>query len=115
MKAITFNLLAWVMLPIMDGFAKYLLRSAGTGYVSETVLWDKRKKGFNAPIDSLINRKDPQTKDRLLSQSPIFDIVKKEKIERFLQQDMKDNSLSKNLFSFVSVKLFLEHHEGWTV
>tara|TARA_B100001123_G_scaffold210301_1_gene237795 strand:+ start:717 stop:2549 length:1833 start_codon:yes stop_codon:yes gene_type:complete len=100
---------------IKDGFAKYLLRSAGTGYVSETVLWDKRKKGFNAPIDSLINRKDPQTKDRLLSQSPIFDIVKKEKIERFLHQDMKDNSLSKNLFSFVSVKLFLEHHEGWTV
>ena len=100
---------------IKDGFAKYLLRSAGTGYVSETVLWDKRKKGFNAPIDSLINRKDPQTKDRLLCQSPIFDIVQKEKIERFLQQDMKDNSLSKNLFSFVSVKLFLEHHEGWTV
>ena len=100
---------------IKDGFAKYLLRSAGTGYVSETVLWDKRKKGFNAPIDSLINRKDPQTKDRLLCHSPIFDIVKKEKIERFLHQDMKDNSLSKNLFSFVSVKLFLEHHEGWTV
>ena len=100
---------------IKDGFAKYLLRSAGTGYVSETVLWDKRKKGFNAPIDSLINRKDPETKDRLLCQSPIFDIVKKEKIERFLHQDMKDNSLSKNLFSFVSVKLFLEHHEGWTV
>ena len=100
---------------IKDGFAKYLLRSAGTGYVSETVLWDKRKKGFNAPIDSLINRKDPQTKDRLLCQSPIFDIIKKEKIERFLHQDMKDNSLSKNLFSFVSVKLFLEHHEGWTV
>ena len=24
MKAISFNLLAWVMLPIMDGFAKYL-------------------------------------------------------------------------------------------
>ena len=24
MKAIAFNLLAWVMLPIMDGFAKYL-------------------------------------------------------------------------------------------
>ncbi len=24
MKAIIFNLIAWVMLPIMDGFAKYL-------------------------------------------------------------------------------------------
>ena len=81
----------------------------------EKVRLDRRKKGFNAPIDSLINRKDPQTKDRLLCHSPIFDIVKKEKIERFLHQDMKDNSLSKNLFSFVSVKLFLEYHEGWTV
>jgi len=100
---------------VKDGFAKYLLRAAGAGYVSETVLWDKRKKGFNAPIDSLIDRKDAQTKDRLLCQSPIFDIVKKEKIERFLHQDLKDNSLSKNFFSFVSVKLFLEHHEGWTV
>ena len=100
---------------VNHGFAKYLLRAAGTGYVSENVLWDKRKRGFNAPIDSLIDRKDPQTKDRLLCQSPIFNIVKKEKIEKFLQQDMKDNSLSKNLFSFISVKLFLEHYEGWTV
>ena len=100
---------------VKHGFAKYLLRAAGTGYVSENVLWDKRKRGFNAPIDSLVDRKDPQTKDRLLCQSPIFNIVKKEKIEKFLQQDMKDNSLSKNLFSFISVKLFLEHYEGWTV
>ena len=54
-------------------------------------------------------------KDRLLSQSPIFNIVKREKIETFLQQDMKDNSLSKNLFSLISVKLFLEYYEGWAV
>tara|TARA_B100001741_G_scaffold310808_1_gene310761 strand:- start:1342 stop:2190 length:849 start_codon:yes stop_codon:yes gene_type:complete len=100
---------------VKHGFAKYLLRAAGTGYVSENVLWDKRKRGFNAPIDSLVDRKNSQTKDRLLCQSPIFNIVKKEKIEKFLQQDMKDNSLSKNLFSFISVKLFLEHYEGWTV
>ena len=100
---------------VKHGFAKYLLRAAGTGYVSENVLWDKRKRGFNAPIDSLVDRKDPQMKDRLLCQSPIFNIVKREKIEKFLQQDMKDNSLSKNLFSFISVKLFLEHYEGWTV
>ena len=76
---------------------------------------DKRKRGFNAPIDSLVDRKDPQMKDRLLSQSPIFNIVKREKIETFLQQDMKDNSLSKNLFSLISVKLFLEYYEGWAV
>ena len=100
---------------VKHGFAKYLLRAAGTGYVSENVLWDKRKRGFNAPIDNLVDRKDPQMKDRLLCQSPIFNIVKREKIEKFLQQDMKDNSLSKNLFSFISVKLFLEHYEGWTV
>jgi asparagine synthase (glutamine-hydrolysing) len=100
---------------VKHGFAKYLLRAAGTGYVSENVLWDKRKRGFNAPINSLVDRKDPQMKDRLLSQSPIFNIVKREKIETFLQQDMKDNSLSKNLFSLISVKLFLEYYEGWAV
>ena len=44
-----------------------------------------------------------------------FNQIKREKIEKFLQHDMKENSLSKNLFSFISVKLFLEHHEGWTV
>ena len=98
---------------VKHGFAKYLLRAAGTGYVSENVLWDKRKRGFNAPIDSLVDRKNSQTKDRLLCQSPIFNIVKKEygnnipsrfknvfmvgTTATFIEQFLPDEEFNKNL------------------
>ena len=98
---------------IKDGYAKYLLRAAGAGVVAESVRLDKRKRGFNAPIDSLVNRADPDTRARLLADGPIFDIVKREAIEGFIDGSMADNSFSKNLFSFISAKLFLEHHRDW--
>lgn len=93
---------------IHDGYPKWLLRSAVEGLVPDDVRLDKRKRGFNASIDSLVDRKDPQTRARLLDESPIFDIVKRESIESFLDADMTDNSFSKFMFSFVSAKMFLE-------
>jgi asparagine synthase (glutamine-hydrolysing) len=48
-----------------------------------------------------------------MADSPIFDIVKREAIESFIDGSMADNSFSKNLFSFISSKLFLEHHRDW--
>ena len=98
---------------IHNGYAKYLLRSAGEGYVCNSVLWDKRKRGFNAPMDNLIDRKDSKTRERLLSNGPIFDLVRRDIIEAFLERDLTANSFSKNLFSFISVKLFLEHYRDW--
>lgn len=98
---------------IYNGYPKYLLRSAGEDYVCKSVLWDKRKRGFNAPIDSLVDRNDRETKERLLSDSPIFDLVKRDAIEIFLKADLSENSFSKNLFSFISAKLFLEQHREW--
>ena len=98
---------------IKDGYAKYLLRASGEGVVADSVRLDKRKRGFNAPIDSLVDRSDPDTRERLMADSPIFDIVKREAIESFIDGSMADNSFSKNLFSFISSKLFLEHHRDW--
>ena len=40
-------------------------------------------------------------------------IVRKDKIESYLNSDLTDNSFSKNLFSFISAKLFLEHYQDW--
>jgi asparagine synthase (glutamine-hydrolysing) len=48
-----------------------------------------------------------------MAEGPIFDIVKRDTIEAFLNEDLTDNSFSKNLFSFISAKLFLEHHRDW--
>ncbi len=97
---------------IHDGYAKYLLRAAGRSYVPEPVRLDRRKRGFNASIDSLVERSDPETKERLLADSPIFEIVRREALEEFLTSDMTDNSFSKFLFSFVSARMFLDQQSA---
>lgn len=93
---------------IKDGYVKRLLREAAAGLAPKEVLRDKRKRGFNASIESLVDRNDGETLERLLAPSPIFDLVKREAIETFLRNEMHDNSFSKFLFSFISAKLFLE-------
>lgn len=94
---------------IHDGLAKWLLRAAGEGVMADTVRLDARKRGFNASIDSLLDRNDPEVRERLLTPGPIFEIIDRERFTAFLDGDMTDNSLSKFLFSFVSTRLFLDH------
>lgn len=94
---------------IRDGYAKWLLRRSAEGVVPDAVRLDKRKRGFNASIESLVDREDPETRARLLDDGPIFDIVRRDAIERFLSGRADTNSFSKFLFSFVSAKLFLDH------
>jgi asparagine synthase (glutamine-hydrolysing) len=93
---------------IRDGYVKWLLREAVEGLLVDSVRLDKRKRGFNASIESLVDRGDPDTVEWLLEDSPIFDLVKRESIAHFLRNDMSDNSFSKFLFSFISAKTFLE-------
>lgn len=93
---------------IHGGYPKWLLRTAVAGVVPDQIRLDRRKRGFNASIDSMVDRTDSKTRDRLLEPSPIFDYVQRDAIERFLSEDMTDNSFSKFLFSFISAKMFLE-------
>ena len=81
------------------------------GCAPEDVIFDKRKRGFNASIDTLVDRSDPETVDRLLVDGPIFDFVNKAKMEKFITGNFSDNSFSKFLFSFISARLFLENGE----
>lgn len=90
------------------GYAKRILREAAAGIVPDQVRLDTRKRGFNASINSLVDRNDPDTRDILLADSPVFDIVQRGAVEEFLTGDMASNSFSKFLFSFISTKLFLE-------
>lgn len=94
---------------IRDGCAKWLLRAACEGLVPDSVRMDRRKRGFNVSLDSLIDRSDSETRDWLLSESPIFDVVRRDAIEELLDREMLENSVSKFLFSFISSKLFLEN------
>lgn len=99
---------------IQDGQAKWLLREAGRGLIPEEVRRDKRKRGFNASVESLIDRSDPSTLERLLDDGPIFDIVRRDRIAELLDQDLAENSFSKFLFSFVSAKTFLDSYQAWS-
>jgi asparagine synthase (glutamine-hydrolysing) len=98
---------------IHGGFAKWLLRQAGEGLVPDQVRLDKHKRGFNVSVKSVINSDDPKVRERLMAKGPIFDLVSRERMASFLHEDMTDESFSKFLFSFVSAKLFLEHHAAW--
>ncbi len=93
---------------IKQGRTKSILREAMRGLVSDEILNSRRKVGFNAPIEDLIDFEDPNVKDIILDESPIFELVCKEKIERLLNNSKFTNSASKFLFSFINAKIFLE-------
>ena len=93
---------------IQDGFGKYILRQAVKDTLNDGVRLDRKKKGFNASINSIINLNDNNIKSYLLSDSPVYDIIKKDKIEDLINMDSFPNSYNKYLFNFLNTKIFLE-------
>ena len=93
---------------IRDGYAKAVLRDAMAGIVPPRILESRRKVGFNAPILGFLNTSDAETRAALLDRSPIFDHVRRERIERLLDKPDLPNSESKFLFYFLNAKMFLE-------
>ncbi len=98
---------------IHNGYVKWLLRALAADFLPNQVRLDRRKRGFNASINSLIDLHDPAMRDFLLENGPIFEYVRREAIETFIDQEMTDNSFSKFLFNFVSARIFLDYHKNW--
>jgi asparagine synthase (glutamine-hydrolysing) len=95
-----------------DGYAKVILRDAMRGIVPAPILDSRRKVGFNAPIFDFLDPRDPQTRAALLDDSPIFDMVRRDKVETLLDKAFLPNSQSKFLFYFLCAKMFLEQFSG---
>lgn len=93
---------------IRDGMAKAILRDSMRGIVPQRVLDNRRKVGFNAPIFSFLDVHEPEVRGYLLDDSPIFDHVRREKIETLISKSDLPNSESKFLFYFLNSKIFLE-------
>jgi asparagine synthase (glutamine-hydrolysing) len=93
---------------IQKGFGKYLLREAANGILNDKVRLDIQKKGFNASINSIVDFKDKNTRDFLLSDSPVFDIVDRTKFSKYLDMEHIPNSHSKFIFSLINAKIFME-------
>ena len=97
---------------IRDARAKALLRDAMRGIVPEPVLVNRRKVGFNAPIEALLDGGDPEVRRAVLADSPIYDLVRREAVEELLGCGPLPNSDSKFLFNFLNAKMFLEEFGG---
>jgi asparagine synthase (glutamine-hydrolysing) len=94
---------------IQNGYGKYVLREAMNGTLNDQVRLDRRKKGFNASINSLFDFSDKNTCDYFLdSSSVIFDLIDISSIERLINTNTAPNHYSKFLFNFINSKIFLE-------
>jgi len=93
---------------IKDGYGKFVLRESMKGILNEKVRLDKRKKGFNADINSIIDFNNKKDIDFILSDSPIFDLINRDSIEKIISKDKLPNSFGKFLFNFINAKFFLE-------
>jgi asparagine synthase (glutamine-hydrolysing) len=94
---------------IHDGHAKYVLREAVAGILNDTVRLDRRKKGFNASINSMVDFHDPEVKDFLLDpKAAVFELVNRRAIAELFDMNPVPNHLSKFLFSFINTRIFME-------
>ena len=93
---------------IRRGRAKAVLRDAVKGIAPDRVVDNPRKVGFNAPILDLLDVDAADVRAALLDESPIFDYVRRDRIEALIKRSSLPNSESKFLFYFISAKQFLE-------
>jgi asparagine synthase (glutamine-hydrolysing) len=97
---------------IRNGRAKSVLRDAVRGIAPDAIVENRRKVGFNAPIFSFLEVKDPATREELLADSPVFEHIRRDTIESLISKADLPNSESKFLFYFLNAKLFLEEYEA---
>ena len=93
---------------VRDGRAKAVLREAMRGIAPDAVLDNRRKVGFNAPLMDLLDPSDPAVRAELLADSPIWEVVNRDRVAALLDLPELPNSRSKFLFSVLGSKLFLE-------
>lgn len=93
---------------IRDGFAKAVLREAVRGIAPDSVINSRRKIGFNAPLLDLLDLHDPATRTEIEADSPVYEIVRRDKVLQRLQNRNLPNSESKFLFNVLNAKMFLE-------
>lgn len=93
---------------IRDGFNKAVLRDAVRGLAPDSVLDQRRKMGFNASVLSFLDTSNPAVVDDLMADSPVFEIMNRDRIAEMLDVDEPTNSASKFLFNFVTTKIFME-------
>ena len=95
---------------IQKGLAKTILRDALKNIAPQKILKNPRKVGFNVPLNSYLDFENNDTKDFLLEEGEIFQIINRDKVSKIFRNDLT-NSFSKFLFNFINAKLFIENFQ----
>ena len=99
---------------IKNGYGKNILRKAMEGSLNDTVRLDRRKKGFNASINSIIDLEEPSVVDYILDEkSEIFNIIDIKKVSKLIKNNFNQNHISKFIFNILNAKIFLENNSGY--
>jgi asparagine synthase (glutamine-hydrolysing) len=93
---------------VRNGRAKAVLREAVRGLAPDVILDNPRKVGFNAPVLDYLDLNNPRIRNKILADSPVFELIKRDAIEELLSKVHLPNSQSKFLFYFLNTKIFLE-------
>ncbi len=93
---------------VRDGRAKAVLREAMRGIAPQDAMDNRRKVGFNAPLDALLDRSDPTVRAEVLADSPVWELVRRDAVEQVMDLPELPNSRSKFLFNVLCAKLFME-------
>jgi len=96
---------------IKNGYGKYVLRQATKGLLNDQVRLDRRKKGFNASINSIIDLHNSDVQDYILDdRNELFTFIDREKVRSLLLNDNHPNHFSKFIFNLLNTKIFLEQN-----
>ena len=97
---------------IKSGTAKYILRDAFRGKISNQILFKSPKKGFNFNILKylMIKKNYDSILDLLSSKAnPVFEFINYKDITKILKSKNMLNSENKFLFSVINLSLFLKN------
>jgi asparagine synthase (glutamine-hydrolysing) len=95
---------------IRDGFNKVVLRDAMRGLAPSVAIAKRQKVGFNAPVHAFLDPGNPAVHAELMADSPVFELMRRDKVAALLDKRNLPNSESKFLFYFVNTKVFLEEN-----
>lgn len=95
---------------IEDGYQKKVLRDATEGILNDQIRLDRKKKGFNASISSIMNLESKENIDFFLhDNSQIAEFIDIKKFKKDLNIKFIPNHLSKFIFSMIGINMFLEN------
>ncbi len=93
---------------INNGFGKFILRESVKNILNDKVRLDRKKKGFNASMNSIFNFSNGSILDLFQDESPLYNLINKKKLMKLLQNPKFDNSYSKFMFNVLNAKIFIE-------